>query len=110
MANIYSNAQTIAKPDRLVISISKNEGYDDVVLNTWPASSKKLNVSINSSINDEGFITIYDLNDKLIKQEWITIQHGNNNYAVDVNDISSDVYRIKVSGTSFNTNKRIDLE
>jgi type IX secretion system substrate protein len=72
--------------------------------------AKKLNVNINSSIADQGFISIYDLDGKLIKEKGITIKTGDNNYTVDINNISSDIYKVQVSGVSFNTNKRIFLE
>ena len=109
IVNMYNYAQTGSKSDRLVISVWKNSGYNDVILNAWPPSTEKLNINITSSIADKGFISIYDLNGKLIKQEGITIQNGENNYTVDINNIIGDVYMVKISGTSFNTSKKIAL-
>ena len=110
IASMYNYAQADSKPNRLVISIWKNGGYNDIILNSWPTPDKKLNVNINSSITDKGFISIYDLNGKLVKQEGITIQNGENNYTVDINDIIRDLYLVKISGTFFNTDRKIVLE
>src|SRR5262245_30078130 len=109
LSNMYFYAQTASKPDRIIVSIWKNEGYDDVVLNTWPIS-KKLNVNINYSIIDEGFISIYDLTDKLIRQEEISIRNSENNYTIDINNIDTNVYKVRISGTSFNVDKRMAFE
>ncbi|HKC69798.1 MAG TPA: T9SS type A sorting domain-containing protein [Bacteroidia bacterium] len=109
IVSMYNHAQTVSKPDRIVVSIWKNSGYNDIVLNTWPSSTEELNININSSISDKGFISIYNMNGELIKQEGITIQNGENNYIVDINNIISDIYTVKISGTLFNTSKKIAL-
>jgi hypothetical protein len=107
--SMYNYAQTVSKSDRLVISVWKTNGYNAIILNTWPSATEKLNININSSIADKGFISIYDLNGKLIKQQGITIQNGENSYIVDIDSIINDVYMVKISGTSFNTSKKIIL-
>ncbi len=107
---MYNYAQTVSKTARLVISISKTDGYNDIVLNTYPSTEKNLNISIHSSIIDKGFISIYDLTGNLIKQEEVIIQNGENNYTVGVNDVHSNIYRVKISGTFFNTSKEIILD
>ena len=106
---MYSHAQIASKAERVIISISKNDGYNDVVLNTWPIS-KRLLVNINSSFIDKGFISIYNLSGILVTKKEIAIKNGDNNYTVDLDNVISDIYRINISGTSFNTDKRMVLE
>jgi hypothetical protein len=90
--------------------IEQNKNSTDVV-NIWPVPAKQsINISLSSSTVNKGTASIYDLTGRLVKQEDITIKTGDNNYNLDVQNINSGVYMIKISGSEINVCKKIIIE
>ncbi|MHB8258871.1 MAG: alkaline phosphatase family protein [Bacteroidia bacterium] len=80
-------------------------------VNIWPVPAKQnLNISIGSTNADKGLIYIYDITGRLVKQEDITIKTGDNDYTLDVQNLNSGIYMVKLSSTTINVCKKIVLE
>ncbi|HTA62153.1 MAG TPA: alkaline phosphatase family protein [Bacteroidia bacterium] len=89
--------------------IEQNKNITNV--NIWPVPAKQsLNIDLNSSSANKGEVSIYDVTGRLVKQEDVTIKTGDNNYTIDIQNINSGMYMIKVSSPAINFCKKIIVE
>jgi len=94
---------------RATTGIDQNK--NQAVVNIWPVPAKQsLNISLGSAAANKGDVAIYDLTGRLVKQEEIAIKSGDNNYTLDIQNINSGMYMIKVSSPEINFCKKIVVE
>jgi hypothetical protein len=93
-------------------------GIEDVVVNQNdfllypnPSTNSSVNVKINTSTNTTATCLITDITGKeLFTQADITLNYGNNLFAIDIANFSKGTYMVNIKSEKFSTIKRLVIQ
>jgi hypothetical protein len=78
------------------------------IMNVWPVPARStLNISIRSATTTDARITLAGQLGRTVKTTTANIAPGDNNLEIDVQDLPSGIYCIKVSGENLNSVQKV---
>jgi hypothetical protein len=84
--------------------------YAPININVYPQpADESFQVEFHNSKADNMILQLYDINGRLIKSINYSSQAGKNNIQIDVSDLMSGLYILKIKGSHFNETKKISV-
>ena len=83
-------------------SLGEEEPYDAAngVVKVWPnPSGDVVNIQFQNAIPEFVYLTVYDINGKVVLSKGYSVKKDDNNIALDISSLSSGTYSIKIVST-----------
>ncbi len=93
-----------------VKNIVQNGGLSSVVIYPNPANNNNFTLTLNSGVEDQINLQVYDMIGRVVLQEQLNTISGKNNFKIATTGLTPGAYLIKLSGTTLNYSAKLVVQ